>query len=438
MKKLHLAPPDTNSHLVYLTTSVISNLIETLPSGTAYFVGVTLIAMMTGRIVASRGSLARAVFPLVVHIRWGWHRVERSLERGKFSLDELIEKSYHWSLQNLEPQEVHLGVYQRKIAALDSSTIVRRRSQSLRAALLGKGYCHEVGKAVKANLVAALVTVAFIGRIRVPLLRMVRFAKSEEAAVARLFEEVNKLSGYYLIVVDAKIATQEQFAKATEEKALAGRLRKNVKLRMAPKQRKKKGRGRPMKHGAILRPGKDHPGVKPDEDFKMKVEGREIRVRRWNGAHFEGHAEVALDVLRIDDPKYKKPLLVGTTARELSTEELLKAYPHRWPVETLFYVGEATTGSESVRAWSEKAVERRIGLGLMSASLLKAIAATSEGIAMGPWDRKAQPTAGRLANYLHIHTQELLTLSLEGVGVRKYEKNPKHPKVKDLEHKKAA
>src|ERR671915_2194921 len=36
-------------------------------------------------------------------------------------------------------------------------------------------------------------------------------------------------------------------------------------------------------------------------------------------------------------PNYKEPLLVGTTASELTTEELGPAYPHRWPVETLFY-----------------------------------------------------------------------------------------------------
>ena len=46
-----------------------------------------------------------------------------------------------------------------------------------------------------------------------------------------------------------------------------------------------------------------------------------------------------LDVLRIDDPAYQRPLVVGTTARELTTAEFLRAYPHRWPVETNFFVG---------------------------------------------------------------------------------------------------
>jgi hypothetical protein len=52
--------------------------------------------------------------------------------------------------------------------------------------------------------------------------------------------------------------------------------------------------------------------------------------------------------------------------------------------------------------------------------LLKAIAAMSEGLAMGPWDKKPQPSAGRLANHLEIHIEKLSALALEGVEARNY------------------
>jgi hypothetical protein len=39
----------------------------------------------------------------------------------------------------------------------------------------------------------------------------------------------------------------------------------------------------------------------------------------------------------VDDPAYKRPLLIGTTARELTTDEIRSAYAHRWPIETTFY-----------------------------------------------------------------------------------------------------
>ena len=99
---------------------------------------------------------------------------------------------------------------------------------------------------------------------------------------------------------------------------------------------------------------------------------------------YEGYEKTQLNVLRVDDPAYERPLLLGTTARELTIKEFAHAYPHRWPVEPLFYIGEETTATEKPRAWTEQAVERRIGLGLLSGALLKAIAATGEGLVMGP------------------------------------------------------
>jgi hypothetical protein len=130
----------------------------------------------------------------------------------------------------------------------------------------------------------------------------------------------------------------------------------------------------------VLHPGRAAPEIAPDVEIKLPGEAGEMRLRRWNQVHMEGYHETLLDVLRGDDPAYDRPLLIGTTARELTIEELHQAYPHRWPVETLFYVGEETTATEKPRAWTEQAVERRIGLGLLSGSLLKAIAAMGEGL----------------------------------------------------------
>jgi hypothetical protein len=106
--------------------------------------------------------------------------------------------------------------------------------------------------------------------------------------------------------------------------------------------------------------------------------------------------------------------------------------------QTLFYIGAETTATEKPRAWTEQAVERRIGLGLLSGSLLKAIAAMGEGLPMGPWDKKPQPSAGRLANHLEIHIDNLSTLALKGVRARNYQKNPEAAQAQDLQLKKAA
>ena len=96
MRKLTLIPPAPTTDPVYLTAAAINSLIKTLLSGTAYGIGVVWIVMMTGRLMQYKGSLARAVLPFVVHLPWGWHRVERAMERGKFNLDELFDGAFQW------------------------------------------------------------------------------------------------------------------------------------------------------------------------------------------------------------------------------------------------------------------------------------------------------------------------------------------------------
>src|SRR2546425_9529778 len=128
MRRPTLVPPAPTADPVYLTAAAISSLIQTLPSGTAYCIGVVLLAMMTGRLVQHRGSLARAVFPFVVQLRWGWHRVERAMERGKFSLDAMIELASDWCLRQVPVEPVRLGTAQREVNAIDSSTIARLRA----------------------------------------------------------------------------------------------------------------------------------------------------------------------------------------------------------------------------------------------------------------------------------------------------------------------
>jgi hypothetical protein len=437
MRKLTPIPMDAAAPAVYLTGAAINSLIQALPSGTAYCIGIVLIVMMTGRLMQHKGSLARAVLPLVLHLKWGWHRVERAMERGKLLLDELFDHAYQWCLSNLEVEPVRLGCLDREVIALDSSTIARLRCQVGKAGLLGKGYCHRAGRAVRANIVAAAVSVVLIQGVRVGLVRRVRFGASCEVAVSKLFGALPESARARVVIVDAGIATKGQFAAATACDALVGRLRRNCTLRCAPPPPNGK-RGRNPIHGPVLHPGRDLPEVAPDEDLTFPSEAGPVRLRRWKEVHWEGYHQTPVDVLRVDDPNYQEPLLVGTTACELTTEELWQAYPHRWPVETLFYIGAETTATEKPRAWTEQAVERRIGLGLLSGSLLKAIAAMSEGLAMGPWDKKPQPSAGRLANHLEIHIENLSALALEGVQARNYRKNPESAQAQDLQLKKAA
>src|SRR5215471_5291099 len=233
MSKTTLSPIDLTADPVLLAATAVHSLIQTLPAGTAFCIGIVFIVMMTGRLVQTTGTLARSVFPFVAHLRWGWHRVERAMERGKWSLDAVFERAHDWCLANLPLEPVRLGEAQREVHAIDSSTIARLRAGT-RLALAGKGYCHRAGRAVRANIVAALTQVVIIGGVRVGLVRRTRFGSSCQAAVARLCADLPPPQGNRWLVVDAGLATQEQFAAATVQEALLGRLRINTKLRCAP------------------------------------------------------------------------------------------------------------------------------------------------------------------------------------------------------------
>jgi hypothetical protein len=407
---------------VYLAASAINSLIRVLPVGTAYFIGIVLITMFTGQLAHHQGSLARAALPYVVHLRWGWHRVERAMERGKVSLDTLFDCAFTWCLAYLPVEPVCLGSEGRTVHALDSSTVARLRANKKRSALLGKGYCHHAQRAVQANLVAVLTTVVLIGGTRVGLVRRTRFGATCQEAVANVFADLPQSPEKRLFSVDAGIATIEQFRAATERDALVGRLRKNVTLRRAPHSKRPGTRGRPALHGPVVHPGAKRPEGHPDEDTTIRLEDRTVRVRRWRNLHFREAPQTGVDVVRVDDPAYKRPLLIGTTARELTTAEIRLAYGHRWPVETNFYVAQGTCAMDMPRAWSEVAVTRRISLALLAGALLKAIAAACAPLPMGPWDVKAVSSAGRLANHLALQASNFVALALQDLAPRMYRK----------------
>ena len=109
MRKRNPVPQDPSTDPVSLASAAVHSLIQLLPSGTACFIGVVLIVMMTGRLVYHKGSVARAALPFVVHLRWGWHRVERAMERGKVVLDVLCDQADTWCIANVPVEPVRVG-----------------------------------------------------------------------------------------------------------------------------------------------------------------------------------------------------------------------------------------------------------------------------------------------------------------------------------------
>src|SRR5262249_36111615 len=154
MSKTTLSPIDLTADPVLLAATAVHGLIQTLPAGTAFCIGIVFIVMMTGRLVQTKGSLARAVFPFVALVRGGWHGWEGPMGRGKLPLDAVFDWAHDGCLATLPVEPVRLGEAQREVHAIDSSTIVRLRAGT-RLALAGKGYCHRAGRARRGDIAGA-------------------------------------------------------------------------------------------------------------------------------------------------------------------------------------------------------------------------------------------------------------------------------------------
>ena len=278
MKTLYPVPSDPSTDPAYLAAAAVHSLMHPWPSGTAFCLGVVLLVMMPGRFVQTTGSLARAVLPFVVHVRWGWHRVERAMERGTCSLDAMVDRAADWCLAHLPIAPVRLGREHREVHAIASSTLARLRAGT-RLALAGKGSGHRAGRAVRANSVAAWTAVVMMHGVRGGLGRRTRFGPRGQDAVARVCEALPPTPGKRLLVVAAGLATKEPLAAAPAQDALLGRLRIHIKRRCAPPPPTGTRGRRPM-HGEVLHPGRDVPEVAPDVARHSPGEAGLIRLRR--------------------------------------------------------------------------------------------------------------------------------------------------------------
>jgi len=186
---------------------------------------------------------------------------------------------------------------------------------------------------VPANLGAALTTVVRIRGIRGGRGRRAYFGAPCQEAGAKVLAALPKSPETRRLCVAAGSAPVEQVRAATAPEARVGRLRKHVPRRRAPAPKRPGKRGRPARPGPVRHPGARHPEGRPDEDPTGPIADRVGRGRRWRNLHFRATPRTLFAVGRVDEPASKRPLLLGTTARELTTAELRSAYAPRWPLE---------------------------------------------------------------------------------------------------------
>lgn len=99
------------------------------------------------------------------------------------------------------------------------------------------------------------------------------------------------------------------------------------------------------------------------------------------------------------NPRYKKPLVLLTNL-DIDVEALLGLYRDRWPIETLPQAAKSLLGCERAFVFGQQSRYRLPELALLAGNLLSYVAAASQPVSTGFWDRVARPTCGRLRRVL--------------------------------------
>ena len=163
------------------------------------------------------------------------------------------------------------------------------------------------------------------------------------------------------------------------------------------------------------------------------MEERAGRGRGWRPLHVREAPQTLLAVVRVEDPASTRPLRLGPTAGELTTDESRAASGHRGPVETNFSGAQGSWALERPRAWTETALARRSRLAWLAGSRLKALAAGCAPLPLGPGDGLAVSSAGRVANHWGLPAGHFATLALQGLAPRTYRKIPEAKETAELQ-----
>jgi hypothetical protein len=388
--------------VVYRITSLLSTLLLPLPIGTNLALFHLLWMLMSGRLLESRGAIIPALAALGLApdaVRRAW----AAFAYGRWTTALLLTRFQQALAAEALWQPLQVGPY-RPVAA-DLTAFFRPRLHGCST----KHYHPALGKEAPAIPLGVLARVGQVAGQRVPIVALLVRPSGAAPGTKPLQEQLLLQSGAVLgaqelLVVDAGFPlSQVQAAGVT---AYLVRAAKNFVARRATLP-DYKGRGRRPTRGARVRPlprcrkGRVLPATPPDREEVWEENGVRVRARffeelvRSDG--FPG--DPTFTCIVIEHPRYHQPLVLLTN-QPMSGAESLLLYRARWAVEQVPLAAKQMLGSQRQYVFGAESRERLPELALLAGSLLTYVAATTEAIPTGFWDRRAQPTGGRLRRQL--------------------------------------
>jgi len=387
---------------VYRMLTLLCALVVSLPVGTNLGLLHLLWMLVSGRLLAARGAVIPALSDSGLSER-AVRRAWAALGQGDWTSAALlarwrtlVEGEGHWQ------PHTH-GSYHP--VGVDVTGFWRPRLQDCPT----RHYHAEAGKALPAIPLGLIARTGSIGGQRLALpLALVRADTADprpstqqrllvRAAVAHCAEDDVLVldAGFSLAVVQEEGATRSVVRMAT-----------NSTFRRAspPAYR---GRGRIPTRGVLVRPlarrykGRPLPATPPDRTETWQDDGVTLRAQIWDDLVLSDAAPGAptCTVVAVHDPRYHEPLLLASPL-PLPAQTLHALYHDRWPVEQLPLAAKQMLGAARAFVHAPETCQRLPELALLAGAILSYSAASSPAIPTGFWDRRPQPTPGRLRRAL--------------------------------------
>jgi len=406
---------------VYRMLTLLCSLVVTLPVGTNLGLLHLLWMLVSGQLLGARGAIIPGLSACGLSDR-AVRRAWAALGQGDWTSEGLLTR---WgalvSAEGRWQPQVHGGY---RPVAVDVTAFWRPRLQGCPTS----HYHAEAGRALPAIPLGLIARVGRVGSQRLALpLAMVRAdvadprAGTQERLLVRA--AVAQCAADDVLVLDAGFGLALLHGEGATRYVV--RCAKNSIFRRATPP-PYGGRGRPATRGVVVRPlprtykGRAIPATPPDRTETWQEEdGVTLRAEVWTNlvlttataeapasaeapAPVEAPAQAAcppLTVVAVHDPRYREPLLLATSL-PVTARVLHELYHDRWPVEQLPLAAKQMLGAARAFVHAPETCQRLPALALLAGAILSYVAATAPAIPTGFWDRRPQPTPGRLRRAL--------------------------------------
>jgi hypothetical protein len=400
------------SKIVYRISTLLCQVLADVPIGTNLGLFYLLLALLSGRLLESRG----AVFPALADLGLPdatVRRAEAALATGSWKISDLLLAWQKYVRKQGGTQPRCYGGY--RPVPCDLVGFFRPRL----VGHPGKHYTSQAGKALPAVVFGLSVWVLQIGKTRLPLPRKILREQASDGGEAglqrRLVQETAEgLAADEVLVLDAGFSLEHLLKQRKLRFLIRGRKNLTARRNSAPAY---KGKGARPKKGEIVRPlartyrGKTLPATKADRTLIWFHEGRKIEAAIYDNLVLIDAKPGApsFTCVVITDPRYKEPLiLVSNLPATVSAHALWQLYRDRWPIEQMPLAAKQMLGAERAFVFGEESRYRLPELALLAGNILSYVAATNLPIATGFWDRCARATCGRLRRVLRrVHFADL-------------------------------